>query len=119
MVAEMLQGIHFIASVEAVSLGVKAGLHPWIVYDIISNAAGNSWYVLNQYETANCTVKKSSHTYMLFWVTIALFYLFEKEQFQKAVRLKILKKEACFITIHKCSLLSINPNVWLFALTKC
>ncbi|XP_057447051.1 uncharacterized protein LOC130738886 [Lotus japonicus] len=47
MVAEMLEGIHFIASVEAVSLGAKAGIHPWIVYDIISNAAGNSWIFKN------------------------------------------------------------------------
>jgi 3-hydroxyisobutyrate dehydrogenase-like beta-hydroxyacid dehydrogenase len=43
MVNELLEGIHFIASVEAISLGVKAGIHPWIIYDIISNAAGNSW----------------------------------------------------------------------------
>ncbi|XP_057446914.1 uncharacterized protein LOC130738779 [Lotus japonicus] len=47
MVAEMLEGIHFIASVEAVSLGAKAGIHPWIIYDIISNAAGNSWIFKN------------------------------------------------------------------------
>ncbi|KAJ1438731.1 hypothetical protein SESBI_03004 [Sesbania bispinosa] len=47
MVAEMLEGIHFIASVEALSLGVKAGIHPWIIYDIISNAAGNSWVFKN------------------------------------------------------------------------
>jgi 3-hydroxyisobutyrate dehydrogenase-like beta-hydroxyacid dehydrogenase len=43
MVNELLEGIHHIASVEAISLGVKAGIHPWIIYDIISNAAGNSW----------------------------------------------------------------------------
>jgi len=33
--------------VEALSLGAKIGIHPWIIYDIISNAAGNSWYVFN------------------------------------------------------------------------
>lgn len=43
MVSELLQAIHLVASVEAISLGVQAGIHPWIVYDIISNAAGNSW----------------------------------------------------------------------------
>lgn len=43
MVIELLKGIHFVASLEAISLGVKAGIHPWIIYDIISNAAGNSW----------------------------------------------------------------------------
>ncbi|KAL4573314.1 hypothetical protein LXL04_020114 [Taraxacum kok-saghyz] len=45
MVIELLKGIHFISSVEAISLGVQAGIHPWILYDIISNAAGNSWYI--------------------------------------------------------------------------
>lgn len=43
MVIELLEGIHFVASLEAMSLGTQAGLHPMILYDIISNAAGNSW----------------------------------------------------------------------------
>lgn len=43
LVTELLEGIHFVASVEAISLGSQAGIHPWILYDIISNAAGNSW----------------------------------------------------------------------------
>lgn len=43
MVIELLEGIHFVASLEAMSLGTQAGIHPWIIYDIISNAAGNSW----------------------------------------------------------------------------
>ncbi|KAI4351042.1 hypothetical protein L6164_005430 [Bauhinia variegata] len=47
MVTEMLEGIHTIASVEALSLGAKVGIHPWIIYDIISNAAGNSWVFKN------------------------------------------------------------------------
>ncbi|KAJ4713548.1 ketose-bisphosphate aldolase class-II family protein [Melia azedarach] len=47
MVNELLEGIHLIASVEAVSLGVQSGIHPWIIYDIISNAAGNSWIFKN------------------------------------------------------------------------
>ncbi|CAL5430398.1 unnamed protein product [Camellia sinensis] len=42
MVIELLEGIHFVSSVEAISLGAQAGIHPWIIYDIISNAAGNS-----------------------------------------------------------------------------
>lgn len=45
LVNDLLEGIHLVASVEAISLGVKAGIHPWIIYDIISNAAGNSWCV--------------------------------------------------------------------------
>ncbi|KAK3228316.1 hypothetical protein Dsin_008178 [Dipteronia sinensis] len=47
LVNELLEGIHVIASVEAISLGTKIGIHPWIVYDIISNAAGNSWVFKN------------------------------------------------------------------------
>ncbi|XP_065849277.1 uncharacterized protein [Euphorbia lathyris] len=47
MVNELLEGIHLLASVEAISLGSQAGVHPWIVYDIISNAAGNSWVFKN------------------------------------------------------------------------
>ncbi|KAL6576381.1 hypothetical protein OROHE_000162 [Orobanche hederae] len=39
---ELLEGIHFVASLEAMSLGAQAGIHPWIIYDIISNAAGSS-----------------------------------------------------------------------------
>ncbi|CAL5354582.1 unnamed protein product [Camellia sinensis] len=42
MVIELLEGIHFVSSVVAISLGAQAGIHPWIIYDIISNAAGNS-----------------------------------------------------------------------------
>ncbi|XP_038878743.1 uncharacterized protein LOC120070914 isoform X2 [Benincasa hispida] len=47
MVIDLLKGIHFVASLEAISLGIKAGIHPWIIYDIISNAAGNSWVFKN------------------------------------------------------------------------
>ncbi|GAB4860535.1 hypothetical protein Ancab_035695 [Ancistrocladus abbreviatus] len=43
MVNQLLQGIHLVAAVEAVSLGVQARIHPSILYDIISNAAGSSW----------------------------------------------------------------------------
>lgn len=47
MVNELLEAIHLVASLEAISLGVQAGLHPWLIYDIISNAAGNSWVFKN------------------------------------------------------------------------
>nr|POE74168.1 putative oxidoreductase ygbj [Quercus suber] len=47
MVTELLEGIHLVASLEAISLGVKVGIHPWIIYNIISNAAGNSWVFKN------------------------------------------------------------------------
>ncbi|KAF2317510.1 hypothetical protein GH714_023711 [Hevea brasiliensis] len=47
MVNELLEGIHLVASVEAISLGSQAATNPWMVYDIISNAAGNSWVFKN------------------------------------------------------------------------
>lgn len=47
MVNELLEGIHLVASLEAISLGAQAGIHPWIIYNIISNAAGNSWVFKN------------------------------------------------------------------------
>nr|XP_016494021.1 PREDICTED: uncharacterized protein LOC107813285 isoform X2 [Nicotiana tabacum] len=47
MVIELLEGIHSVAWVEAICLGAQAGIHPWILYDIISNAAGNSWVFKN------------------------------------------------------------------------
>lgn len=45
MVNELLEGIHLVASMEAILLGTQAGIHPWILYDIISNAAGSSWWL--------------------------------------------------------------------------
>lgn len=42
LVNELLEGIHLVAAVEALCIGVQAGIHPWILYDIISNAAGSS-----------------------------------------------------------------------------
>ncbi|KAF9592454.1 hypothetical protein IFM89_014944 [Coptis chinensis] len=47
MVIELLEGIHLVASMEAMMLGVQAGIDPWIIYDIISNAAGSSWVFKN------------------------------------------------------------------------
>ncbi|KAJ6340406.1 hypothetical protein OIU77_008210 [Salix suchowensis] len=47
MVNELLEGIHLVAALEAISLCTQAGIHPWIVYDIVSNAAGNSWIFKN------------------------------------------------------------------------
>lgn len=42
LVITLLESIHVVAAIEAISLGAQAGIHPWILYDIISNAAGNS-----------------------------------------------------------------------------
>ncbi|KAL9270427.1 L-threonate dehydrogenase-like protein [Drosera capensis] len=42
MVNQLLEGIHLVSAIEAISLGIQAGIHPMILYDIISNAAGSS-----------------------------------------------------------------------------
>ncbi|XP_044434580.1 uncharacterized protein [Triticum aestivum] len=42
LVNDLLESIHFVASTEAMFIGVRAGIHPSIIYDIISNAAGSS-----------------------------------------------------------------------------
>jgi hypothetical protein len=49
LVNGLLEGIHFVASIEAMYLGVRAGIHPSIIFDIISNAAGSSrlWKLLD------------------------------------------------------------------------
>ncbi|KAF5179634.1 D-tagatose-1,6-bisphosphate aldolase subunit GatY [Thalictrum thalictroides] len=47
LVNALLEGIHLVASMEAILLGIQAGIHPWILYDIISNAAGSSWVFKN------------------------------------------------------------------------
>ncbi|GAV82289.1 NAD_binding_2 domain-containing protein, partial [Cephalotus follicularis] len=47
MVSDLLENIHLVASLEAIFLGAQAGIHPWITYNIISNAAGNSWVFKN------------------------------------------------------------------------
>ncbi|KAK8946003.1 hypothetical protein KSP40_PGU006848 [Platanthera guangdongensis] len=39
----LLEGIHLAAAMEATFLGACARVHPTILYDIISNAAGSSW----------------------------------------------------------------------------
>ncbi|KMZ56084.1 hypothetical protein ZOSMA_99G00140 [Zostera marina] len=43
LVNELLVGIHLASAVEAIFLGARAGIHPQILYDIISKAAGSSW----------------------------------------------------------------------------
>ncbi|KAF6150211.1 hypothetical protein GIB67_000085 [Kingdonia uniflora] len=48
MVDELLEGIHLAVSMEAILLGCQAGIHPWTLYDIISNAAGSSWVFKNE-----------------------------------------------------------------------
>ncbi|XP_020519523.1 uncharacterized protein LOC18428679 isoform X2 [Amborella trichopoda] len=48
LVIQMLEGIHLVSAVEAMCLGVRAGIHSRILYDILSNAAGCSWMFANR-----------------------------------------------------------------------
>ncbi len=43
LVNQLLAGVHIAAACEAVAMGVRLGLDPARVYEVISNAAGASW----------------------------------------------------------------------------
>ncbi len=48
MVNQLLAGVHIAAAAEAMGLAAKMGLNTRHVYDIIVNAAGNSWMFENR-----------------------------------------------------------------------
>lgn len=48
MINQLLAGVHIAAAAEAMALGIKAGLDPEMVYEIISNSAGSSWMFQNR-----------------------------------------------------------------------
>ncbi|ADZ93020.1 L-threonate dehydrogenase [Marinomonas mediterranea] len=48
MINQLLAGVHIAAAAEAMALGVKAGLAPEMLYEIISNSAGSSWMFQNR-----------------------------------------------------------------------
>eukprot|EP00747_Dinoflagellata_sp_TGD_P186529 gnl/TRDRNA2_/TRDRNA2_43592_c0_seq1.p1 gnl/TRDRNA2_/TRDRNA2_43592_c0~~gnl/TRDRNA2_/TRDRNA2_43592_c0_seq1.p1 ORF type:complete len:823 (+),score=181.16 gnl/TRDRNA2_/TRDRNA2_43592_c0_seq1:81-2549(+) len=48
MVNQHLAGVHIAAAAEAMALGARAGLDTRVLYEIISNAAGNSWMFQNR-----------------------------------------------------------------------
>jgi 3-hydroxyisobutyrate dehydrogenase len=43
MINQLLAGVHIVSACEAMTLGIKSGLDPRAIYDVISNSAGNSW----------------------------------------------------------------------------
>src|SRR5690606_23802588 len=45
---QLLAGVHIAASAEAMALGVKAGVDPQTLYEVISNSAGSSWMFQNR-----------------------------------------------------------------------
>ncbi len=43
MINQLLAGVHIVTACEAMTLGIRSGLDPQTVFDVISNSAGNSW----------------------------------------------------------------------------
>ncbi len=48
MVNQLLAGVHIAAAAEAMALGIKAGVDPAVLYEVISNSAGSSWMFQNR-----------------------------------------------------------------------
>lgn len=48
MINQLLAGVHIAAAAEAMAFGVKAGVDPQTLYEVISNSAGASWMFQNR-----------------------------------------------------------------------
>ena len=48
VVHQLLAGVHISAAVEAVALGIKMGIEPKVLYDVVTGCAGNSWMFENR-----------------------------------------------------------------------
>ncbi len=48
MINQLLAGVHIAASAEAMALGIRAGVDPNVLYEVISNSAGASWMFQNR-----------------------------------------------------------------------
>ena len=48
MVNQLLAGTHIAVAAEALSLGIRAGADPKVLYDVICSSAGNSWMWQNR-----------------------------------------------------------------------
>ena len=48
MVNQLLTGVHIAAACEAIVLGMRAGVDPNVLYEVISNSAGSSWMFQNR-----------------------------------------------------------------------
>ncbi len=48
MVNQLLAGVHIAAAGEAMALAIRAGADPDLVYEVITNSAGNSWMFQNR-----------------------------------------------------------------------
>ncbi|HET8802839.1 MAG TPA: L-threonate dehydrogenase [Marinobacter sp.] len=48
LVNQLLAGVHIAVAAEALALGIRMGLDPETVYEVITNSAGNSWMFENR-----------------------------------------------------------------------
>jgi putative dehydrogenase len=48
MINQLLAGVHIAAACEAMALGIRAGVDPNVLYEVISNSAGSSWMFQNR-----------------------------------------------------------------------
>ena len=48
VVHQLLAGVHIAVAAEAMALGIRAGVEPRALYDIVTGAAGNSWMFENR-----------------------------------------------------------------------
>jgi 3-hydroxyisobutyrate dehydrogenase and related beta-hydroxyacid dehydrogenases len=48
IVHQLLAGVHIAAAAEGLGFGIRMGLDPQTVYDVVTNAAGNSWMFENR-----------------------------------------------------------------------
>jgi len=48
IVNQLLAGVHIAAAAEAMALGIREGLEPAALYEVITNSAGNSWMFENR-----------------------------------------------------------------------
>lgn len=48
MINQLLAGVHIAAATEAMALGIRAGIDPSTLYEVISNSAGASWMFQNR-----------------------------------------------------------------------
>ena len=48
IVNQLLAGVHIAAAAEAMALGIREGLDPASLYEVITNSAGNSWMFENR-----------------------------------------------------------------------
>jgi L-threonate 2-dehydrogenase len=48
MVNQLLAGVHIVAAAEAIAFGTRAGADPRMLFEIISQSAGNSWMFQNR-----------------------------------------------------------------------